>query len=100
MGVGDDDLGSILAKALINTIKEVEPLPESILFYNGGVFLALKDSPVVQPLQELSDRGVKILVCGTCLDFYGKKAEVGVGIVSNMYDILQALTDAGHVVMP
>lgn len=100
MGIGDEELGVLLAKAFVNTIKDVEPLPESIVFYNSGIFLALKNSPVLQPLRNLESLGVKILVCGTCLDFYEKKEAVGAGTISNMYDILQALSRAGHVITP
>ncbi len=100
MGMGDEELGILLAKAFVNTIKDVEPLPEIIVFYNSGIFLALKNSPVIEPLRKLESLGVKILVCGTCLDFYEKKEAVGAGIISNMYDILQALAGAGHVITP
>jgi selenium metabolism protein YedF len=100
MGMGDQELGILLAKAFVNTIKDVEPLPETIVFYNTGIFLALKNSPVVEPLRHLESLGVRILVCGTCLDFYEKKEAVGAGTISNMYDILQALSSAGHVITP
>jgi selenium metabolism protein YedF len=100
MGFGSEELGEILAKACINTILEVEPLPSTIVFYNSGIHLALQGSPVVETLKNLESRGVKILVCGTCVDYYGKKDQVAVGIVSNMYDILETLTAAGHVVTP
>ncbi|OGJ87442.1 MAG: hypothetical protein A2268_14500 [Candidatus Raymondbacteria bacterium RifOxyA12_full_50_37] len=100
MGHGEEDLGRILIKAFINTIKEASPLPGSIVFYNKGIFLALTDSPVINALVDLQEKKVKILVCGTCLDYYGKKAELGAGIVSNMYDITQSLTSAGHIVCP
>jgi selenium metabolism protein YedF len=100
MGSGDQELGLILIKAFINTIKEVQPLPDTIVFYNSGIFLTLKDSPVLEPLQDLEKKGIRILVCGTCIEYYGKKAEVGVGIVSNMYELLETLTEAGHIVTP
>lgn len=100
MGHGDDDLGKILIKGFINTIKEVAPIPSKIVFYNSGVNLALNNSPVLESLKELENSGVKILVCGTCADFYNVKDKVSVGIVSNMYDILETLTSAYKVVKP
>jgi selenium metabolism protein YedF len=100
MGFGDLQLGEILIKAFINTLENVSPLPSTIVCYNRGVFLALKDSPVREALTELSGKGVRILVCGTCLDFYKQKEHVAVGVVSNMYDIAEALLSAGHVVCP
>jgi selenium metabolism protein YedF len=100
MGFGSDELGQILIHAFINTIQETSPLPGTIVFYNNGVHLAVEGSPVIDALEELESRGVEILVCGTCLDYYGKKELVRVGRVSNLYDILQALTTAGHVIVP
>lgn len=100
MGHGDDNLGDILIKGFINTIKEVEPLPEKIVFYNSGIILTLDNSPVIDSLRELEESGIKILVCGTCADFYEVKDRVSVGIVSNMYDILETLSHASKVVKP
>ncbi len=100
MGFGDDELGAILIKAFVNTIADTEPLPATIIFYNSGIELALDDSPVLDALKELERSGIKILVCGTCADYHEKKDRVAVGIVSNMYDISQALVSASHVVCP
>jgi selenium metabolism protein YedF len=100
MGRGNEELGSILIKALINTIKDTAPLPGAMVFYNSGILLALRDSPVIDSLRALEKAGVKLLICGTCLDYFKKKEELGAGRVSNMYDILQTLSDAGHVVYP
>jgi selenium metabolism protein YedF len=100
MGFGDPQLGTILIKAFVNTLASVSPLPSTIVCYNRGVFLALKDSPVIDTLRELSDKGVRILVCGTCLDFYKQKENLGAGQVSNMYDIAETLLGASHVIHP
>lgn len=100
LGFGDDKLGEILLKAFINTLPEISVQPKSLVFMNAGIFMALKDSPVIDTLVKLEKSGIKILVCGTCLDFYGKKENVGVGIISNMYDIMEELTAAGSVVYP
>ena len=98
MGSGSDELGEILIKAFCNTIKEIEPLPKALVFYNGGVNLALQGSPVLESIQEVEKSGVKILVCGTCADYFGVKDKVGAGIISNMYDIMECLTGAGHII--
>jgi len=100
MGFGSEELGKILLTAFVNTIRETSPLPGTIVFYNNGIHLAVEGSPVIDSLRELQSRGVKILVCGTCLDYFGKKEQLAVGTISNMYDILEALTSAGHVIMP
>ena len=100
MGIGDDELGEILLKAFINTIKEVEPLPGSIVFYNSGIRMATDDSPAVEALRELEAAGVMVLVCGTCADFYQLKEQISVGTISNMYTILETITSAGKIIEP
>ena len=100
LGEGAEELGRILMKAFVNTLPEATKQPQSIVFLNSGIFLALKDSQVLDTLIKLEKNGVEILVCGTCLDYYKKKQELGVGKVSNMYDILERLTSASSVVYP
>lgn len=100
MGFGPDELGSILIKGFINTIKEIKPLPEKIIFYNTGVNLTVKDSQVINSLTELEEMGTTILVCGTCADYFNIKKKVAVGTISNMYDITESLTKASKVIYP
>jgi selenium metabolism protein YedF len=100
IGKGPAELGQILVQACINTIKEVEPLPVAIVFYNSGVTLTIDGSPVLESLQNLEKSAVKILVCGTCANFFQVKERIRVGMVSNMYDIMETLSHAGHVIYP
>ena len=98
MGRGDDELGGILMRSFFHTLGEVEPLPHTILFFNTGARLACEGSPVLDDLRALEAKGVEILVCGTCLGFFENKDQLGVGVVSNMYDIAEAMLGAGKVV--
>lgn len=100
MGSGSDELGRILIQACINSLKETAPAPSAILFYNSGVTLACEGSPVLGALKELEAAGVKMLVCGTCLDYFELKPKLQVGRVSNMYDIMQTAASAGKVFAP
>jgi selenium metabolism protein YedF len=100
MGRGDETLGAMLMKGFIDTLKEIEPLPRRIAFYNGGVKLAVEGSPHLSALRELESRGVELLVCGNCVDFYGLKEQVAVGRISNGYEVLGAITDASKIIYP
>ncbi len=100
MGSGSDELGKILIQGFMNTIKEVSPLPQKIILYNNGIKLTLKDSPVIDSLKELEKLGVKIQICGTCVDYYEVKDKIGCGKISNMYDIIDSLTKATHIISP
>ncbi len=100
MGRGSDELGWALLQTYIQTIAEVEPLPEKILFYNGGVRLVAEESGALTALRALQDNGVEILACGTCLDFFKLTSAIKVGHISNMYDIMSAVNSAAKVVSP
>lgn len=100
MGTGDDELGAILLRAFINSLAESEKLPTSIILYNSGVKTALKNTDTALSLQKLEERGVTIIACGTCLEFFNVKERLAVGVISNMYKITELVSSAGHVVYP
>jgi selenium metabolism protein YedF len=97
LGEGSDELGEALAGAMINTLKAIEPLPAKIIFMNSGINLVVKGSLVINDLKFLQDKGVEMIVCGTCLDYFGKMDELVVGRLSNMLDIVQSMKDAQKV---
>jgi len=100
MGTGNDDLGEILMKAFINTIIELDTLPSSLIFYNNGVKLTIESSGVFKSLKELEDKDVKLLICGTCVDFFNIKDQIKIGIISNMYVIMEELNNADKIIYP
>ena len=100
LGVGDEALGSILMKAFLKTLLDMETRPNQLILINSGVRLASEGSEVLETLRKLSEKEVDILSCGTCLDFYGLKEKLRVGRVSNMYDIAQSLLGADRLIRP
>ncbi len=100
MGKGDVELGRILMKGFIYTLSEMEELPKTILFYNEGVKLVVDGAESLQDLKTLEERGVEILSCGTCLNFYGLTESLGVGSITNMYTILERQMRATRVIKP
>ncbi|MEW6291130.1 MAG: sulfurtransferase-like selenium metabolism protein YedF [Thermodesulfobacteriota bacterium] len=100
MGRGSEELGKVLMRAYIKTLKDVSPLPRKLLFYNSGVMLTATDSDVIQPLRDLEAAGVEIFSCGTCLDFFDLKDRLLVGKPTNMYEIMQTMANAAKVVSP
>ncbi|PUU89209.1 selenium metabolism protein YedF [Halanaerobium congolense] len=90
MGDGERELGQILIKGFISTIKELDPLPKRIIFLNSGVKLATKED-IIFYLKELEELGVEIFFCGTCVDYYGLQEEIKVGEISNMFEIADNL---------
>ena len=99
IGTNDSELGGNLAKMAIFTLSESERIPSYMLFMNEGVKLVTGVEPqIVENLNTLIEKGTKVLVCGTCLNFYGLKDELKVGTVSNMYDILGAMQEVSKVI--
>ena len=97
MGVGDQELGALLMKAFIYTLKEVDNLPKRLIFINSGVKLCVEEAITLANLQELEAKGVDILACGACLDFYQLTEKLQVGKISNMYEIAECLTGNNSV---
>ena len=97
-GQGNDDLGTILMKGYLYTLSESDIIPKELIFLNGGVKLTVKGSEVLESLQNLEKRGVKILSCGTCLDFYGIKDDLAIGEISNMYTIVESMNTSNKVI--
>ncbi len=100
MGRGSDELGWALLQTYIQTIKDVDPLPAKILFYNEGVRLVAEESGALDALRNLQQQGVEIFACGTCLDFYKLTSAIKVGQISNMYDIMSSVNGAARVASP
>ncbi len=100
LGEGDEALGSFLMKAFLKTLLDFETQPNRLILVNSGVLLAAADSKVLESLQGLSEKGVEIVCCGTCIDFYKLKGRMKVGVISNMYDILQSMLEADRVIKP
>lgn len=100
MGRGSDELGWALLQTFIQTIKDVQPLPEKIIFYNSGVKLVTAASGALDALRLLQNLGVEILACGTCLDYYQLKTALQVGHISNMFAIMSAMVQADKVISP
>lgn len=100
MGTGDEQLGKNLLKAFIYAVTQSDKKPKAMLFYNSGAYTTCDGSLSIEDLENLKKDGVKILTCGTCLDFYGIKDKLKVGEVTNMYDIVTTMENASLVIRP
>lgn len=99
VGSGDAELGLNLAKMAIYTLSESENIPTYVLFMNDGVKLTTGIEPqIIDNLNTLIEKGAKVLVCGTCLNFFGIKDDCKIGTASNMFDILGAMQDVSKVI--
>jgi len=98
LGKGSEELGGILMRAFLHTLGEAEVKPQKMILVNSGVKLACEGSPALEDLQTAASQGVEILACGTCLNYFELKEKLRTGRISNMYEILNVLSQAGRTV--
>lgn len=100
-GIGHTDNAELkikLAQKFLTLIAEANPLPAQICFYTDGVKLCVNGSPVLDELRALVNKGVELVLCATCLDTFGLRDQVAIGIVGGMGDIITAMMNADNAV--
>lgn len=99
-GLGDapEGLQQTLVVKILSLAAQSEKKPNKILFYTEGVKLVCEGSLVLQWLRMLEEAGVELIVCSTCLEYFGLADKVRVGKVGGMPGILAALQEAEKVV--
>ena len=98
LGRGDDLLGAKLMGNFIATLKEMGPELWCVVLVNAGVKLAVAGSEVLAGLKDLEQAGVRLLVCGTCLNHFQLLEAKQVGETTNMLDIVTAMQLADKVI--
>lgn len=98
IGSQDPELGARLMSTFFLKLVQANRLPSHILFMERGVKLLLPESPSLDAIKVLEGRGVEMLACQTCLDYYGIREKIGAGKVSNMLNIIEVMQEAGKVI--
>jgi selenium metabolism protein YedF len=98
MGKGDPALQHKLIVKYLELIQLNDSLPNAITFYTDGVKMVVEGSPALEQLRALESKGVRLIICGTCLDHYGLSEKVQVGIMGGMTDIIEAQVKADKVI--
>jgi intracellular sulfur oxidation DsrE/DsrF family protein len=98
MGDAEPELQVKLASTYFKLLDENNILPSAICFYTDGVKLVVESSPVLDSLRSLESKGVRLILCSTCLNYFNLTEKVKVGIVGGMTDIIEAQMKAGKVV--
>ena len=98
MGKADEKLQQTLAGKYFELLAQNGSLPAAICFYTDGVKLVCEGSPVIEQLRGLESKGVRLIVCSTCLNYFNLSEKVQVGIVGGMGDILEAQIKADKVI--
>ena len=89
----DADIGVVLMKAFLETLKVTKEVPGMIFFLNAGVKLTTVSEEIIQTLKELEEMGVEIFSCGTCLKHYNLESELKVGYRGATSNIIEGMAD-------
>ena len=98
MGSADLKLQHKLLDTYLNLLLENNSLPAAICFYTDGVKLVVEGSPFLERLSQIEQKGVRLIICSTCLNYFELSEKVRIGIVGGMPDILEAQSKAGKVI--
>lgn len=98
IGHGASELGKILMPAYLNAFSKGEQLPDVIAFVNSGVKLLTAESPSLTALQDLEAKNVRLLACGTCLDYFHLKDKLAVGNPTNAAELTAMMMQADKVI--
>jgi len=98
MGDAEPALQLKLLTTYLKLLDENNILPAAICFYTNGVRLVVEGSPVLDLLKSLETKGVRLILCSTCLNYYNLADLVRVGIVGGMPDIIEAQRHASKVI--
>jgi sulfur relay (sulfurtransferase) complex TusBCD TusD component (DsrE family) len=98
MGKADLALQQKLAVKYFELLLQNNELPAAICFYTDGVHLTVSGSPILDQIKALEAKGVRLIVCSTCIDYFGIRDQIQVGIIGGMPDIIEAQTKASKVI--
>ena len=97
MGRGDDQLGKLLMANFLRLLGESREKPKTIIFLNAGVRLVCEGSNVLNHIQKLTEQGVEILACTTCLEYFELTDKLKVGKPTTMAKSIQSMFDSDMV---
>ena len=73
----ENEIGSKLMQNFFVGLSQMHELPQYIIFLNAGVRFTIKDSEVLDVLNDIQKYGTKLLVCKNSLDYYDVANTVG-----------------------
>ncbi len=98
LGHAEAGLRDLMMHNFLRTLADRDPASFQLVFYTDGVKLVVDDSPVLVDLRALQAKGVAMLACGTCLDYFHLRERLAVGRISTMPEIVELFSQAERVV--
>ena len=98
MGRADQALQHRLLDTYLSLLVDSDVRPAAICFYADGVKMVVAGSPVIEQLKALEAKGVLLIICQTCLNYYSLADKVAAGVVGGMTDVIEAQWRASKVI--
>ena len=98
VSAGDTDFGAEMLDKFFHTVESRDERPMAICFYTEGVKALAKGSSFETGLRVLHGLGVRIVACGSCVEYYGLADNLSVGEIGGMPVILDLIAQAAKVV--
>lgn len=90
---GSGEVGEVLLSKFLSAFLQVDAKPYAVICVNKAVNLTTnRANPSFNALKGLEAAGVKILSCGSCLEAYKLVDKLGVGEISNAFEIADLLS--------
>lgn len=98
IGSEEVELGKMLMKGFIGNLKNMDTLPKTIIFVNNSVKMLTLNEETIPLTKELVDRGVEVLACGACLEYFNITDKLAVGSVTDAYTVANKLFKADKII--
>jgi intracellular sulfur oxidation DsrE/DsrF family protein len=98
LGHAEPELGRKLFDKYLELLEANGTYPGAIAFYTQGVKLCCEGSISLERLRALEAKGVRLLLCKTCVDAFGLTDSVRAGVIAGMGDIQAAQVLARKVI--
>ena len=94
----DEDIGKVVMKNFLETIKATEEIPHTIFFINAGVKLTTLNEEIITILKAIETLGTEIYSCGTCLKHYNLEDKLKVGHRGASTQVVEAFNEFQKVI--
>jgi hypothetical protein len=100
IGSGDRVPGEQLVNELLQALLDHPDPPRGLLFYSSAIFLALDDSPCLDLLLQLAEKGSEILLCRTSLQTLAPGRQPSAGRVCTLAELVDHMRQARMLLWP
>ena len=87
----------LLMANFLRLLGESKDKPSSLVFWNTGVRLVYADSSMLDHLKRLEEKGIEILACTTCLEYFDLIDKLKIGKATTMVKSIQSMLSSDMV---